>query len=187
VGNDQGVGGGLELDASFDAFVSRGSATLLRSAYLLTGDRGHAEDLLQASLIATARRWESARYAPAAYAHRVLINMLHDRRRRLARQVPEQPLDESRDADGAGPDETHAVLDRDALIGAVKLLPRRQREVLVLRFFADLSVSETAAAIGTSDGSVETHTSRALAKLREVLADESDPLHDETTEVPRAH
>src|SRR5580693_3619623 len=85
VGNDQGDGGGLELDPSFDAFVTRGSATLLRSAYLLTGDRGHAEDLLQASLIATARRWGSARHAPAAYAHRVLVNLLHDRRRRLAR------------------------------------------------------------------------------------------------------
>jgi len=58
-----------------------------------------------------------------------------------------------------------------AIISVVRSLPARQREVVVLRFFADLSVSETAAAIGASEGTVKTHTSRALTALREALTD----------------
>ena len=64
-------------------------------------------------------------------------------------------------ADGA-----EGLVDRIAIIDAVRRLPLRQREVVVLRFFADLSVSETAAAIGSSEGTVKTHTSRALLALR---------------------
>ena len=62
----------------------------------------------------------------------------------------------------------------------------RQREVVVLRFFADLSVSETAEAIGSSPGSVKTHTSRALARLRELLADDPETPNHQMTEVPGA-
>lgn len=183
VGDAHRTGRSLEVDPSFDEFVSRGSARLLRSAYLLTGDRGYAEDLLQVALVRTARHWEQARGAPAAYAHRVLINLVHDRHRRLARRVVERPLD---DHEAAGrPVAGHAdpVIDHDAIIRAVKLLPARQREVVVLRFFADLSVSETAEAIGASPGSVKTHTSRALARLRELLADGPETLDHQVTEV----
>jgi len=80
-------------------------------------------------------------------------------------------------------DHAERVIDHDAIIRAVKLLAPRQREVVVLRFFADLSVSETAAAIGSSRGSVKTHTSRALARLREVLADDPQAEDDQMTEV----
>jgi len=172
----------LDLD-QFDEFVSRGSTRLLRTAYLLTGDRGDAEDLLQVTLVRTAGRWERASEAPNAYAHRVLINLLHDRRRRLSRRVTERPLDETQDGVSSVADHAGAVADRDAIMRAVKLLPPRQREVVVLRFFADLSVSETAAAIGASQGSVKTHTSRALARLREVLADDPQARDDQMTEV----
>jgi RNA polymerase sigma-70 factor (sigma-E family) len=161
----------VELDASFDAFVTIWSARLLRSAYLLTGDRDDSEDLLQITLVRTARRWDVARSSPHAYAHRVLINLLHDRRRNLSRRVNEQRLGEFDDrlrplADGA-----QARVDRMAIISAIRSLPARQREVVILRFFADLSVSDTAAAIGASEGTVKTHTSRALTALREALAD----------------
>jgi RNA polymerase sigma-70 factor (sigma-E family) len=176
----------LDLDPSFDEFVSRGSARLLRSAYLLTGDRAHAEDLLQVALVRTARRWEQARAAPAAYAHRVLINLVHDRHRRLARRVVEQPLDDRNAAERPVVDHAEPVIDHDAIIRAVKLLAPRQREVVVLRFFADLSVSETAEAIGSSPGSVKTHASRALARLRELLADEPETVNHQMTEVPGA-
>lgn len=161
----------MELDRSFDEFVSRGSTRLLRSAYLLCGDRAHAEDLVQITLVRTARRWQAARDAPDAYAHRVLVNLVRDRHRRMGRRVTELPLvarDERLDAAG---DHSDAVADRDAVIGAVKLLAPRQREVVVLRFYADLSVADTASAIGVSEGAVKTHTSRALAQLREVLAE----------------
>lgn len=184
--NERIAGTVLQLDPSFDAFVSGGSARLLRSAYLIIGDRAHAEDLLQVTLVRTARRWESAREAPDAYAYRVLMNLLKDRQRGLSRRVTEQPLGDQVATFAAAGDHVEAVSDRDALVRAMKLLPARQREVVVLRFFADLSVSETAAAIGSSQGSVKTHTSRALAKLREALADDDHDALTVRTEVPGA-
>jgi RNA polymerase sigma factor (sigma-70 family) len=141
---------------------------------LLTGDRGHAEDLLQVALVRTARHWERARDAPAAYAHRVLINLMHDRHRRLARRASEQALDDLDAARRSVVDHAGPVIDHDAIIRAIQLLSPRQREVVVLRFFADLSVSEAAEACGSSPGSVKTHTSRALARLRELLADDPE-------------
>jgi RNA polymerase sigma-70 factor (sigma-E family) len=163
----------VELDASFEEFVTIGSARLLRSAYLLTGDRDDSEDLLQITLVRTARRWDAARASPHAYAHRVLINLLHDRQRNRRRRVIEQRLD---DFDARLPpvaDGAQAQVDRMAIVSAVRSLPARQREVVILRFFADLSVSETAVAIGASEGTVKTHTSRALTALREALTDKT--------------
>lgn len=161
----------VERDPSFEEFVARGSARLLRSAYLLTGDRDQSEDLLQVALIRIARRWDVARQSPHAYAHRVLVNLLHDRRRHLSRRASQAPLEESNAQRDRVDDGADAVVDRIALASAVRRLPLRQREVVVLRFFADLSVAETAAAIGASDGTVKTHTSRALKALREALSD----------------
>jgi RNA polymerase sigma-70 factor (sigma-E family) len=163
--------GPVERDPSFDEFVATGSARLLRSAYLLTGDRDHSEDLLQITLVRTARRWDAARNSPHAYAHRVLVNLLHDRQRNLSRRVSEQRLDDFDDRLSPVADGAQARVDRMAIISAVRSLPARQREVVVLRFFADLTVSETAAAIGASEGTVKTHTSRALTALREALTD----------------
>ena len=163
-------------DPSFDEFVARGSASVLRSAYLLTGDRDLAEDLLQVVLVRVGRRWGVARDAPHAYAHRVLVNLLHDRRRNLSRRVTEAPLDELDERRGAVVDGSDALVDRIALAGAVRRLPARQREVVVLRFFADLSVSETAAAMTASEGTVKTHTSRALNALRGALSEPATPV-----------
>ncbi|MFZ1994297.1 MAG: SigE family RNA polymerase sigma factor [Solirubrobacteraceae bacterium] len=162
-------------DPSFDEFVARGSVSLLRSAYLLTGDRDLAEDLLQVVLVRVGRRWDVAREAPHAYAHRVLVNLLHDRRRNLSRRVTEAPLAELNDRREPVVDGSDALVDRIALASAVRRLPARQREVVVLRFFADLSVSETAAAITASEGTVKTHTSRALNALRGALSDPATP------------
>ncbi len=163
----------VELDPSFDEFVASESPRLLRSAYLLTGDRDDAEDLLQVALVRVARRWDVARGVPHAYAHRVLVNLLHDRRRHLRRRVNEQPLGRQDDQRRPVPDGTQGLIDRIAIIAAVRGLPPRQREVVVLRFFADLSVSETAAAIGSSEGTIKTHTSRALLALRGALTEDA--------------
>jgi RNA polymerase sigma-70 factor (sigma-E family) len=162
-------------DSSFDEFVARGSVKLLRSAYLLTGDRELAEDLLQVVLVRVGRRWDVAREAPHAYAHRVLVNLLHDRRRNLSRRVTEAPLAEFDDRRDPVVDGSDALVDRIALGSAVRRLPARQREVVVLRFFADLSVSETAAAMTASEGTVKTHTSRALNALRGALSELAPP------------
>jgi RNA polymerase sigma-70 factor (sigma-E family) len=166
---------GVALEPSLDDFVARESATLLRSAYLLTGDRDLAEDLLQVVLVRVVRRWEVARDAPHAYAHRVLVNLLHDRRRNLSRRVTEAPLDAFDERRAQATDGSDALVNRIALASAVRRLPARQREVVVLRFFADLSVAETAAAINASEGTVKTHTSRALKALRGALSEPATP------------
>jgi DNA-directed RNA polymerase specialized sigma24 family protein len=77
------------LGVEFDRFALRVSSSLLRSAYLLTGDRGHAEDLLQVALWRTARRWHAVQGSPDAYAREVLVNLSRDRRRGLRRRPVE--------------------------------------------------------------------------------------------------
>lgn len=149
---------------AFDAFVRETSDRLLRTAYLLSGDRGHAEDLVQTALLRTARRWSTARQEPAAYTRRVLVNLAKDRWRDLRRRPGEAPLE----VDVAVP-VTDGVADRDQLLRAARQLPAGQRAVLVLRYFDDLSVAETAAALGCSEGTVKSQTARALDRLRSAL------------------
>lgn len=155
---------------TFEAFVTGRSTGLLRVAYLLAGDRDVAEDLLQVTLMRVARHWRAAEAAPEAYARRVLINLSRDRVRQGRRRVVEAPWDEAaipvRDDDLA-----EQIARRALLIAALARLPDRQREVLVLRFYADLSVAETALTTGTSEGTVKSNTSRALARMRELLRD----------------
>ncbi|CAM3637661.1 SigE family RNA polymerase sigma factor [Nocardioides zeicaulis] len=154
---------------AFDAFVRRSSDRLLRTAYLLCGDRGHAEDLVQTALLRTARRWPSARTAPEAYARRVVVNLAKDRWRSQGRRPGEAPLE----ADVAVP-VRDGVADRDELLRAARQLPPGQRAVLVLRYFDDLSVADTAAALGCSTGTVKSQTARALERLRAALTTEQE-------------
>jgi RNA polymerase sigma-70 factor (sigma-E family) len=150
----------------FEAFVARSSDRLLRTAYLLTGDAGHAEDVVQSALLRTARRWRSARRSPEAYARTVVANLAKDRWRGLGRRPAEAPL--VHDVPLAVPDDR---LDRDALMRAARELPLGQRAVLVLRYFDDLSVEETAKALGITTGTVKSQTARALASLRAALTE----------------
>ena len=152
----------------FEAFVAESSDRLLRTAYLLTGDAGHAEDVVQSALVRTARRWRSARRSPEAYARTVVANLAKDRWRSLGRRPAETALEH--DVPLAASD---GLLDRDALMRAARELPHGQRAVLVLRFFDDLSVEDTAKALGITTGTVKSQTSRALASLRAALT--SDP------------
>jgi len=154
---------------AFEAFVADASGRLLRTAYLLSGDRGHAEDLVQATLFRTARRWHRARRQPEAYARRVLVNLAKDRWRTLRRRVSEVTVE----ADVVAQDD-ESVLDRQGLLTALRELPAGQRAVLVLRFFDDLSVAETATALECSEGTVKSQTARALDRMRGLL-DPSTP------------
>jgi RNA polymerase sigma-70 factor (sigma-E family) len=156
-------------EPAFERFVADSSTRLLRSAYLLAGDRASAEDLLQLTLIRTAGHWRAAQQAPELYARRVLVNLLRDRRRRAMRRVTERPFDEA--AAVEVPDHAGVVAGRSEVILALGRLPAEQREVLVLRFYADLSVAETAAVTGASAGTVKSRTSRALARMRDLLAE----------------
>ena len=141
---------------------------LLRTAYLLTGDRGDAEDLVQSALVRVHRNWHriERRDAPAVYARRILVNLNASvwRRRLRLREQPAAQLPDRPDPDAT---EAHAL--RDELLRACLRLPPRQRAVLVLRYFEDLTEAETAATLGISVGAVKSQTSRGLDRLRAVL------------------
>jgi RNA polymerase sigma-70 factor (sigma-E family) len=155
------------LGADFDEFVVARSPGLLRTAVLLTGDRHDAEDLVQTALLRVARHWSRALDNPEAYTRRILVNLAYDHSRRRKRR-PEQlgpPPDRAATDDHA---DDHAD-DRDELLGLLRELPPRQRATVVLRFWEDLSVAETAQLLGCSEGTVKSTTSKALAHLREAL------------------
>ncbi len=158
------------LDAGFEDFVASASPALLRSAYLLTGDRGHAEDLLQSALIRTLGRWDAISGSPAAYTVAVLVNLSRDRLRARRRRPLTAPPDARPDL--SADDQIERVVQRDAITRAARCLPRTQREVLACRFVLDLSVAETAQALGVPEGTVKSYTARGLARMRELLDDD---------------
>jgi RNA polymerase sigma-70 factor (sigma-E family) len=155
-------------DVSFDDFVVASSARLFTMARLLTGGhRAEAEDLLQGAYERAYRRWGriSRRDDPERYVRQMLVNASVDRWRWLRRH-PEIPLVISR-ADPGTADTAAAVADRDLLLRALAALPPRQRAVLVLRYFEDLSEAQTAMMLGCSVGTVKSQTARGLARLRD--------------------
>lgn len=162
--------------AAFELFVTASTADLLRTAYLVSGDAGHAEDLVQETLIKVARRWSRVDRMenPRAYARRVLVNLALDDSNRRTRHRDELALRERPDGLAQADPRTAwgapaVVEEREELVRALTALPRRQRAVLVLRYFDDLSESEIASTLGCSIGTVKSTTSRALAKMRSLL------------------
>lgn len=154
----------------FEDFVRGRSTVLLRTAYLLTGDRGHAEDLLQGVLERMARRWPAITESREAYARRALVNASTNRwRRRIPTQVE---LTERHNV--SVPDVAAGIAVRDQLIRGLMALPPRQRAVLVLRYFEDLTERETAELLGCSTSTVNTHATRGLAALRRTLGATDD-------------
>jgi RNA polymerase sigma-70 factor (sigma-E family) len=154
----------LSRDEGFDEFVSGASGRLLRTAYLMVGDRAAAEDLLQDVLERMYARWPRID-DPRAYARRALAHAASNRWRSRRRR-PEVPLGE-RDVAAAPPGPEPALRD---VLAALAVLPAGQRAVVVLRYFDDLSIEQTAAALGCSVGTVKSQTARALPRLRELLA-----------------
>jgi RNA polymerase sigma-70 factor (sigma-E family) len=146
----------------FDEFVATRSPALLRTAYLLTGDHGLAEDLLQTALAKCWFAWGRIDGPPEPYVRRALLTTYATWWRRKWRG--ERPAGEL--PDRADPAATTPVEDRDALWRALGELPRRQRAVVVLRYYEDLSEAETAAALGISTGTVKSQAAKALAALR---------------------
>lgn len=158
------------LGSDFDQFVRDSSPGLLSMAYLLTGDRGHAEDVVQTALLQVARKWRRIRGEPAPYARRAVVNLAKNHWRDRFRRPREaaaaaEPCYAPPDAD---------VLLQQVLLPAVMDLPVRQRAVLVLRYFQDLSVEQTADVLGCSTGTVKSQTHHALSKLRAALGDPAD-------------
>ena len=158
----------------FARFVRARWDSLVRTAYLLTGDRGRAEDLVQTTLVKVHRRWSHvAAESPYAYTRAALANESASwwRRRRVAESLGDVPVH----ADRAHGDAYAAVDARDELARAVLRLPPRMRAVIVLRYFEDLSEADTAAALGMSAGSVKSQASRGLERLRTVMQEQDDP------------
>jgi RNA polymerase sigma-70 factor (sigma-E family) len=149
----------------FDEFV-RGSATrLLRTAVLLTGDRQAGEDLVQEAYERIYVHWPRIRAgAPEAYARKTLTNLATNRWRTRSRRPTEVEFAANHDRPTPDGSDRHAV--RDELLTALRALPPRQRAVIVLRFYDDLTETQAAEALGCSVGTVKSQTSRALDRLR---------------------
>ena len=164
------MAGRAGMEDEFREFVAARSAALLRSAYLLAGDWATAEDLLQTALTKTYLAWKRLGEIEAVepYARRVLVNTATSWwRRRWHGERPTEFLPERAVADA-----TEEQLDRDLLWKHVKALPARQRAVLVLRFYEDMSEAQTAELLNISAGTVKSQTSRALGTLRQRLVAE---------------
>jgi RNA polymerase sigma-70 factor (sigma-E family) len=148
----------------FSAFAASRWPGLVRLAFGLTGDRWLAEDIAQTALARAYVAWRRVSRAddPDAYLRRILVNASHHRFRR--RRVTEQPGDLP-EILVEGP--ADLVGERAALLAALHQLPPRQRAVVVLRYWEDLTDAQIAAALGCSPGTVRSQLSRALAKLRQ--------------------
>ena len=156
-----------EVEDDFREFVQARSPALLATAYLLTGDRGHAEDLLQASLVKAHRHWRRLRSSgrPEPYIRKIMVNQHRSWWRRshgdevLTEQAP----------DLAAADATESVPERLRVWTALQQLAPGTRAVLVLRYWEDVSEADTAELLGCSVGTVKSQASRGLRRLQAVL------------------
>jgi RNA polymerase sigma-70 factor (sigma-E family) len=149
--------------ATFEAWAEKQYPSLLRSAFIVTGDVHRAEDFVQEACIKVAARWEQLRDGnPEAYARRIVY------RDHISwwRRTKEAPTDSPRNDLTTDPSEGN--LDALVIRQSLDRLTRKQRAVLVLRFFEDLTEAQTAEALGISIGTVKSQTFAALAKLRQV-------------------
>jgi RNA polymerase sigma-70 factor (sigma-E family) len=156
----------------FEEFMTSRWPGLVRLAFGLTGDRWLAEDLAQTALVSAYASWWRVRRAddPDAYVRRILINASKSRWRRSRAAGQHEPPAEVPDP---AADPAIAIGERSALLKALGALPPRQRAVVVLRYWEDLSDAQAAALLGCSASTVRSQAARALAKLRAsgVLAD----------------
>jgi RNA polymerase sigma-70 factor (sigma-E family) len=152
----------------FEDYVAARGQALERYAFVLSGDAHTAQDLVQTALLKAYRRWRSVTRAdhPDAYVRRIVTTSYLDWRRRRSEeplaQVPEPPL---------GPDPADGVVRRDELARALGALTAHQRVVLVLRHYEGYDDTAIAAVLGCGEGTVRSHASRGLDRLRRALAD----------------
>jgi len=158
----------MDPEVELRDFVSARGAALSKAAFLLTGDHQAAEDLVQETYVVLVRRWQkSGRVDPEAYVRRILYSRFVDGWRR--RRLWELPWASPPDAPGV--DEAGTATDRLTLRDALSRLTPRQRAVLVLRFYEDLTESQAAAALGISPNTVKSQARVALQRLRDLVPD----------------
>jgi RNA polymerase sigma-70 factor (sigma-E family) len=153
--------------SEFEEFAIAATPSLLRVGYLLTGDQHLAEDLVQAALSRTYRSWRALDDTgnAHAYARKVMyhLQVAWWRRKRVAERLYERPVD------GVIEDVSSEIDLKLSLRQALDQLTAKQRAIVVLRFFEDRSLAETAAVLECTEGTVKKQTFRALARLRAVL------------------
>ncbi len=161
-----------DRDSSYVEFVTARQDRLRRIAYAVCGDANRAEDVLQEALVklylAWPRVWKEGR--EEAYARRIIVRADLDDRRRPWRRRRVLVADGDLDAMPARPE--LPTEDRSALFDALQELPPMQRRTVVLRHWLGLSIEETATELGVSTGTVKSHSSRAVAALRGLLAEQ---------------
>ena len=160
----------METDGDFAGFVRANTPALLRTAYLLTGDHHDAEDLLQQSLVKAVGAWKRIEGDPVPYVRTILVrqNVSRWRRRRWRELTTGAPPERQVLDEGAE--------DRVALHRALGVLAPRQRAVVVLRYYEDLTEAQTAEALGIAVGTVKSQTRDALRRLREAVPGLADLL-----------
>jgi RNA polymerase sigma-70 factor (sigma-E family) len=150
-------------ESGYEAFVAARIAALSRTAYLLTGNHHDAEDLVQTTLFKAARAWHRMTGDPEPYVRRIMYNENVSRWRR--RKVAEFATSELPEPPGVDADMDIKI----ELQRALRALTPRQRTMLVLRFFEDLTEQRTAAVMGVSVSTVKSETRRALARLSQLF------------------
>lgn len=163
-----------DRDADFTVFVTEHGPALVRTAWLLCGDRARGEDLAQQALVKTYLAWPRVT-DPLAYARRAVATARIDAWRRRRREVlvsPDEHLMQARPGttpSARSPEGPHA--ERDLLVRALRTLPAQQRRVVVLRYLVDLPEAEVAEMLGVSAGTVKSTLSRGLGRLRQLLGE----------------
>jgi RNA polymerase sigma-70 factor (sigma-E family) len=158
--------------AELERFLAERADHLLRTAVLLTGSREAGEDLLQTAVERLLRRWRGFDGDPEGYLRRTLCNLAIDGHRRAGRWRHKERL--LRTGLRQIEDVTGDVDLRDALVRLLLRLPLRQRAVLVLRYWEQLTDAETAAVLGCAEGTVKSAGSRGLARMRELAGEWND-------------
>jgi RNA polymerase sigma-70 factor (sigma-E family) len=155
----------MEAGMTFEEFARARLPAVLAFATVLAGQRATAEDLAQEVLIKAHARWDSIGRLdrPEMYVRKMVLNEFLSWRRRAWRLIP---AGDSELTAGAAPDHATGYAEHAAMLAEIAKLPRRQRAVLVLRYYEDRSDSEIAELLGCAPGSVRAYASRALAALR---------------------
>jgi RNA polymerase sigma-70 factor (sigma-E family) len=173
----------LVSDEEFAAFVTAALPRLLRFGYVLTGNPATAEDLVQTALARSWRAWKLRSIDdPQAFVRKVMVNSYASwyRRKASTEMVTANPA-----AEAVAADEAARVDDRDAMWRALLTLAPKQRAVIVLRYYEELTESEIAAVMGTTTGTVKSQTVRALRRLAGVLGSPEVPEAREVKESRR--
>jgi RNA polymerase sigma-70 factor (sigma-E family) len=160
-----------QLDAEFREFMHGRWPAMVRLAYALTGDQGHAEDVAQTAFARAYASWPKVRRTgnPEAYVRRIVINENRNRfrKQRVAEQLTDAPPEPGPGTGPGSADATSQYDERSVLMAALRRLGPRQRAVVVLRYWLGLTEAEAAAELNCSVGTVKSQASRALATLRQ--------------------